>query len=360
MIPRNKERLKGFVRLFMHFLAVALTAGVIIFPLYYPETFDKNVYNCFIYHKVGSIIKINFLGVSFSVIIVAKIVNYYLLNLRRIWQPTFISISEMLEKSAQIQFELGTLCTDSIVNAKQRAGKNDIAGTKEVLNKAMQFMLNAIDSLVHSYMDTVLSRDMVTSNLMIALTEKVVRDKTIWRRIRTELKNELIYTKDGCENKNCIAWLRMIKQSTNASQELPHLDRCTLRVHRKWALSTDGAALAYHKGRKFLSLKHSSLEFSAVNNVYKIQWSRSLDTTTIKNDSIKHFKKLERIKSFVSMPIIRQDEVVAVLNINSSNDCLGGFTEQQKNILKSLVYPILPYLADILFYWRKIEYEKEK
>lgn len=350
---RKKEFAKGVLRFLLHMMEIGCVGGMAILPLLYPDTFSLEKFNYFIFYFYQDTLRVNYLGTLFVAIIILGGGDYYILNLKRIWEPSRKELGSMLEHSATLHLKSAKLCTTALAAIDVINEKNK-QKAKYYLMKSMQQILNAIDELVKNYMDTVSEDDKITSNIMIVLKQEYFQDRRTWNPILNKLESERIYSKDSCDNESCTAWLRLIAQCHNSKEHF-FIDKFVLRVNKNPILSIAGAAIAYHYGIKFIENEDEDLRLSTVNDVYRIKWPTGIENSA-QYEASAHFEKLKFIKSFISVPLTRLSDVVGILNVNSSGFYLAGRSIQQRSILKNLIFPSLSHLSDIIFQWRNLEY----
>ncbi len=353
---RKREIQRKSFRFFLHIVFVICSVGVILLPLFFQDDFKLiKPHEYFFFGYQNNISHINWIAVLFIFIFIIGTSDYIFVNIKRSLEPSPKDIGSMLEKTAQVHLESGILCTNSLASSFELAKTNYIKKAKKLLNLQLQKLLDSIDSIVKNHMDTVEINDCITSNLMVTLTRKNFDDGRKWNPLEKKLKSENLY-EDGCDSKDYITtWMRLVIQSHNSLESFK-LNQIAFRIHKQPTLALPGAGSAYYNGLHYIQNDNLDLLISAINDIMRIQWPASIPHSIRKN-AIKHFNDI-KIKSFISIPLVRLDEVVGILNVNSSNYYLAGYSDQQRSVMGSLIFPCIPHLANMLKNWRELEYGK--
>lgn len=350
---RKREIKRSLLRLLLHIIAVICSTGAILLPLFFRDYFKMATpYEYFLFGYHNSILQINWIAVLFVFILFIGTGDYILVNIKRILEPSPTSIGSMLGKTARVHLKSGLLCADSLATSFELA-KTDIDKAKKVLKHSLQQLLDSMDSIVQNHMDTVEKDDCITSNLFVALIPNEF-DGRRWKPLEKNLKEERLYAEDGCESTNCIAWVRLVVQSHNSLDSF-NLSQISFRINKQPTLAIPGVGNAYHIGLSYIQNDNLDIGISAINDVTRIQWPAD-KSNLMQKKAIEHFNNIDKIKSFISIPLISFDEVIGILNINSISYYLAGRSGQQRSVMENLIFPCIPYLADMLQSLRRLAY----
>ena len=286
-------------------------------------------------------------GILWLVAVVAGAVEYFVVNVKRYLEPHEPERTNALVEVGELQLRISHVSRAACGQAKVRDNQ-----AKERLLRALGQILDGVDLLVANRMDTVGPGDIVTSNVMAALEPKAF-DTQAWAQVDTALRPRMVYSEDGCDG-DYVAWLRLIAQS-HRSETAFELREIALRVHAHPRRIAPGAGLAFHYGRHYVENAEQDLRVVPVNDVDRIEWPQGA-SPKMQQEAANHFAAINSLRSFVSVPLVRDQNVVGILNINGSGYFLAGRAPSQLAMLRILVLPLLSDLADVLVSWRELEY----
>lgn len=275
---------------------------------------------------------------------------YWLVNIYRFMDPKSSSI-EALDQISATQLEISLMSRKTAEIAS--LSTDDIA--IDELRASIKSSLDSIDFMVQNFMDSVVEKNLVTSNLMLSINTESIDGRT---RIALNRKfnNFFVYNDDKCVN-DYVALLSLEVESPNSEANI-QLGNVAFRVHPKMIYSIPGAGFAYHKGKDYAQQASREFELVAINDINKIQFTDPNNSPKALIEAAKkHFDSRQEIKSFVSIPLFRNKEVVGILNINSSDYYLGGRTKEQRAFLKTIIYPIIDPISEMAYHLRSKLYE---
>jgi hypothetical protein len=322
---------------------VACAAGMAIVPIQDPQALTlAPPHQYVLFGVVNDAITANrpaFLFLFFAFVAVG---DYWAVNLKRFLEPRRRDVLKAMAQASRIHLEVGELAARVQDLA---AAKPSAADERNAADSAILKMLAAVEGLLGSYMDTVSKSDRVTSNVMIAIDPRGM-GAAEREALEKQLLVERLYSGDNCELADCIAWLRLSVRSAATTEEYDLKD-IAFRIHRTPTRCIPGAGLAYHWGRHYLA-GTAAYRFAAVNDVFRIEFPAGLGDKA-QAEAKAHFEELGgKIRSFASLPLSVGDGVVGVHNVNSSGYFLAGYTQQQRSVFESLVFPALRDLASVV------------
>jgi len=303
----------------------------------------------------GGEIHLNWPVVGFTVLFLVGAFDYILLNFADVLKPKISDLRKVHHDCAAAQY----LFSDSMITAISAGHEWNRSNGKEimrVLDRTLDSAISSLERQISNFMDNVSKSDVISANIMTTLRPNHFGPES-WSTIERMLDAERLYSDDGCDSHTCIAWLRIDYQSPKSSKVV-NLRPMSLRVHQDRDQCVGGAGQAFHWGELFMRARNEPVQYVAVNDVNEIV-HRGKQPEDAQREAQQHFRKHASIRSFVSLPLVFADEVVGILNINSSEYYVGGYWREQGEVFEAIVIPWLPLLAELVFLRRRVQYECE-
>lgn len=351
----NKRlHIRWFELLLCHGVVILSTVTCTLMPIFNNNIFEKNKYKYLIFGISDGDLILNLYAIIYCASVVLFSISYILTNIKFRFGLNKKNLFNMLKQSADLHYKYGIFSTTAIVKARYEKD-NNIDNPIKQLKQTLTYQLGQTNKLISAFLDTVEKNDIITSNIMVSLANEKIPGKRKLAKDLSKIKANYIYKSDVPSDSECECWLQVIAECQNSRQFL-NLSGRSMYVHKDPTKAIFGAPEAWHLGCIMNdSDPGEECRYSVVNDVEAIGWPES-SSEDIKLEAKQYFKKAKHIKSFVSIPLIRADEVVGVLNINSSNYFLFGPSKEQNIIFDTLVVPSLASIADTLHLWREYKY----
>lgn len=357
---KRKSFLKGGLRLFLHVFFLFASVTAVLLPAYWGiELKDLFVgYDYYFFHISDGSCTFNLPLITYVAILLASVIDYAGLNLLRFFEPKSENIDRMLGQVSEnhlntnLNSVVAVYAAEEICRSSTDSKKE--ASASGILCNSMLHSLDGISATVLNHMDSVGSKGLVTSNILVALDDTLFSDKRAWAPLKEKLSASSLYPEPLCSESDTRMWLKLITQCSRSRRELS-LPDFTMQVHTVPRSAAPGAGSAVHEGLIFAENEITKLKYSVVNDVHMIEWPKDMPVKC-RLFAKEHFKRHPKIKSFVSFPLVANKVVVGVLNVNSDDYFLGGLNDRQRATLDSIILPVLPGLARLVLSWRNINH----
>ncbi|NLD92187.1 MAG: GAF domain-containing protein [Fibrobacter sp.] len=225
---------------------------------------------------------------------------------------------------------------------------------KKKLRECIYKTLKVFNGFISAFADTIDEKTIITSNIMVSLTKDDFATDQEYRTKTADFNLCDVYKSDTKDIENQLGWLTLLA-SCAESKKRYNLETFCMKLMPNHCDSLIGAPDAWHIGKNICDDIDFEYSFSYVNDVDSIEFNTN--NKKFQAEATLHFKKLKFIKSFVSAPIIYSDNVVGVINVNSSDKVLAGINADQRAVLQLLISLFSQTISHCVMLWRRYEYD---
>ncbi|MDD2942523.1 MAG: hypothetical protein PHC51_06080 [bacterium] len=344
----------------LHIFTFITTTYIVFLPLAHSNSFQSDP-SQFQYYFIGATPQNTLAFNKFPLLLlIASIADYIFYHCTYLQMFKTVTTQHVLlasEDIAQSCLVTNKIARDAVELTLGRKGASlDKKQKCKHLSSAIKVTLNSIDDLIKKFGQN--SRyDYISSNVMIFLGHEGL-DGRKTQMVKQGLETKNMYSDFLCLKNESCGWLQVRFESKNSAKKYK-MNGNSLLVHKELCRVAPGACNAYYVGKDLLlpnSRNDRPLQFVKINDVNRIDFQGE-HRTELQREARELFKGVD-ILSFICFPLIYADEVVGVLNINSSNYFVGGMNNEDSAIINSIVLPSLDSLSSLVFEWRTLRYGK--